>query len=155
MQPGRPGRDGGRMRSADACGKGILEGGYPRPQGQLAGAQHLEDELLLACADDWLGERDHTRVRAGCSAYSNESTSASHEAAMMFSLTPIEPHESRPSEVSSSTRVTASVPFDSSRIRTLKLTSSMSFRCGWISPIAERSARSRAWTGPLPSAVRT
>ena len=51
--------------------------------------------------------------------------------------------------------MTASVPLSSSRMRTLKLTSSMSARCGWTSPIAARSARSSALTGPLPSAVCT
>ena len=74
---------------------------------------------------------------------------------MTFSETPIEPHTSWPSEASSSTRVTASVPFVSSRMRTLKLTSPVSSSSGWLSPIAERSALSSAWTGPLPSPVRT
>ena len=93
--------------------------------------------------------------RPGCMPYSSESTSASHEAAITFSETPIVPHTSCPSEASISTRVIAPVPFVSSRMRTLKLTSSMSRRCGWISPIASRSAASSACTGPLPSAVRT
>ncbi len=93
--------------------------------------------------------------RSPCMPYSSESTSASQEAAIRFSETPIEPHTSWPSEASISTRVTAPVPLRSSRMRTLKLTSSMSRRCGWISPIASRSARSSACTGPLPSAVRT
>ena len=74
---------------------------------------------------------------------------------MMFSDTPIEPQTSPPSEESRSTRVIAPVPLRSSRMRTLKLTSSMSLRCGWISAMAARSARSSACTGPLPSAVRT
>ena len=38
---------------------------------------------------------------------------------MMFSETPIEPHDSWPSEESSSTLVTAPVPWWESRIRTL------------------------------------
>ena len=38
---------------------------------------------------------------------------------MMFSETPIEPHSRSPSEESSSTRVTAPVPWCSSRMRTL------------------------------------
>ena len=63
---------------------------------------------------------------------------------MTFSETPIEPHTSWPSEASISTRVIAPVPLASSRMRTLKLTSSMSRRCGWISPIASRSAVSSA-----------
>ena len=86
---------------------------------------------------------------------SSESTSASQLASIMFSDTPMAPQVSLPSLASSRTRVTAPVPFVSSRIRTLKLTSSMSRRCGYVSPIAARSALSRAWTGPLPSAVRT
>ena len=45
---------------------------------------------------------------------------------MMFSDTPIDPQVSRPSLASSSTRVTAAVPFTSSRMRTLKFTSWMS-----------------------------
>src|SRR5213076_2101538 len=155
VQASRPGGDRARVRHPEPCRERLLERRHARPERELPGAQHLEHELLLARADDGLGEWDHTRSRAGCSAYSSESTSASHEAAMMFSLTPIEPHESVPSEASRSTRVTAPVPLVSSRMRTLKLTSSMSFRCGWISPIASRSARSSAWTGPLPSAVRT
>ena len=55
----------------------------------------------------------------GWKAYSSESTSASQEASMMFSETPIVPHSRSPSEESSRTRVTASVPWVSSRIRTL------------------------------------
>ena len=71
---------------------------------------------------------------------------------MTFSLTPIAPHDSCPSVVSSSTRVTASVPFASSRMRTLKFVSSTS---GQVAPSAWRSAWSSALTGPLPSAVQT
>ena len=52
-------------------------------------------------------------------AYSSESTSASQEASMMFSETPIEPHDSWPSAESSRTRVTAPVPWCESRMRTL------------------------------------
>ena len=48
--------------------------------------------------------------RPGCIPYSSESTSASQEAAIRFSETPIEPHTSWPSEASISTRVTAPVP---------------------------------------------
>ena len=55
----------------------------------------------------------------GWKAYSRESTRASHEASMMFSETPIDPQETCPSEESSRTRVTASVPWCASRIRTL------------------------------------
>ena len=55
----------------------------------------------------------------GWKAYSSESTSASQEASMMFSETPIVPHSRSPSEESSRTRVTAPVPWVSSRIRTL------------------------------------
>ena len=55
----------------------------------------------------------------GWKAYSSESTSASQEASMMFSETPIVPHSRSPSEESSRTRVTAPVPWSSSRIRTL------------------------------------
>ena len=63
--------------------------------------------------------RRRRRRRCGWNAYSSESTSASHEASMMFSETPIEPHSRWPSEESSRTRVTAPVPWCSSRIRTL------------------------------------
>ena len=52
-------------------------------------------------------------------AYSSESTRASQEASMMFSETPIVPHSRSPSAESSRTRVTAPVPCDSSRMRTL------------------------------------
>ena len=51
-----------------------------------------------------------SRVRSGWKAYSSESTSASHEASMMFSETPIEPHSRSWSVESSSTRVIAPVP---------------------------------------------
>src|SRR6478672_7061400 len=124
MQTGGPGRNRRGVRRAHPRGERLLERRRPRAERELPGAQHLEHELLLARTDDRLRERDHTRVRAGCSAYSSESTSASQDAAMMFSLTPIEPHEPWPSEVSSRTRVTASLPFVSSRMRTLKLTRS-------------------------------
>ena len=60
----------------------------------------------------------HSALR-GWNAYSSESTSASQEASMMFSETPIVPHSRSPSEESSRTRVTAPVPWLSSRIRTL------------------------------------
>ena len=88
-----------RTRPRMACGaptraaNASSNAGTRGPSDSWPGAQHLEHELLLARADDGLGERDHTRSRAGCSAYSSESTSASHDAAMMFSLTPIEPHD--------------------------------------------------------------
>ena len=100
---------------------------------------------LLRLAEHRPRERDLLRVaHAGgpeSMPRSSESTSASQEAATTFSETPIEPHTALPSEESSSTRVTAPVPLSSSRMRTLKLTSSMSARCGWTSPIAARSAR--------------
>ena len=146
-----------------------------RPQRQLARAQHLDDRVAppprpgpvwragsarrsrrLAAGRDGARALPVPRgLRPGCMPYSSESTSASQEAAIRFSETPIEPHTSCPSEASISTRVTAPVPWLSSRIRTLKLTSSMSRRCGCSSPIASRSAASSAFTGPLPSAVRT
>ena len=87
--------------------------------------------------------------RPTCMPCSSESTSASQDASIMFSETPIEPHTSSPSDESSSTRVTAPVPFVSSRMRTLKLTRSISRRCGWISPRASRSARSSALHGAV------
>ncbi len=74
---------------------------------------------------------------------------------MTFSCTPVEPQTSVPSEASMNTRVTASVPCVSSRMRTLKFTSSTLARCGWTCTIAARSAASSALTGPLPSAVVT
>ncbi len=52
-------------------------------------------------------------------AYSMESTSASSEAVMMFSLTPTVPHSRLPSVLWMSTRVLAPVPATPSRIRTL------------------------------------
>ena len=65
-------------------------------------------------SDAWVGG-----VACGWNAYSSDSTSASHDASMMFSETPIVPHSAWPSEESSSTRVTAPVPWCSSRMRTL------------------------------------
>ena len=147
---------------------GLLELRHARAERELPGAQHLDHGALLRLAEHRPGERDRLArplrparrepagrwpscdrrrvaavapaARPGCIPYSSESTSASQEAAIRFSETPIEPHTSCPSEASISTRVTAPVPFVSSRMRTLKLTSSMSRRCGWISPIASRSA---------------
>ncbi len=51
--------------------------------------------------------------------YSSASTSASHEASMMFSETPTVPQLCSPSPDSMSTRVIAAVPFFSSSTRTL------------------------------------
>ena len=59
------------------------------------------------------------RLSSRRSLYSIESTSACHDASMMFSATPTVPHVSSPSPDVISTRVCAAVPFDSSRIRTL------------------------------------
>ena len=53
------------------------------------------------------------------SLYSIESTSACHEASMMFSATPTVPQVSSPSPDVMRTRVLAPVPIDSSRMRTL------------------------------------
>ncbi len=94
------------------------------PEREPARAQHLEHELLLAPAQLRPGQRDLLVVGSGAhvcgwKAYSSESTSASQEASMMFSETPIVPHSRSPSEESSSTRVIASVPWVSSRMRTL------------------------------------
>jgi hypothetical protein len=62
----------------------------------------------------------HTRrLSSRRNLYSIESTSACHDASMMFSATPTVPHVSSPSPDVISTRVCAAVPFDSSRIRTL------------------------------------
>src|SRR3954469_9483533 len=151
------------MRDAETRREGLLEANEHRPERQAAGAQHLEHELLLALPDDGLRERDHGEVarrarewcaRPGSMPASRESTSASQLASITFSETPIAPQVSVPSEASRRTRVMAPVPFVSSMMRALKLTSSMSRRCGKRSPIALRSALSSAFTGPLPSAVR-
>ena len=115
--------------------KRALEALAHRPEREPARAQHLEDELLLARAEVWLREWDRlglavrsrreppypplSALARGWKAYSSESTRASQEASMMFSETPIVPHSRSPSEESSRTRVTASVPWVSSRIRTL------------------------------------
>src|SRR4051812_31339624 len=155
------------MPRAEPLRECFLELRQARPERQVARAQHLEHELLLALPDDrpccgyheapGAGVAERPRecsLRPGSMPASSESTSASQLASITFSDTPIEPHVSTPSEESSSTRVTAPVPFFSSRMRTLKLTSSMSRRCGYCSPIALRRAASSACTGPLPSAVR-
>ena len=65
------------------------------------------------------GVSDQPRLSSLRSLYSIESTSACHDASMMFSATPTVPHVSSPSPDVISTRVCAAVPFDSSRIRTL------------------------------------
>ena len=118
----RGNRDG--VGDPQVVGEGALEALLHRPERQPAGPQHLEHQLLLALADDGLRERDRpldrvpqltparraerSRRAAGVprwNAYSSESTSASQDASMMFSETPIEPHESVPSAESSRTRV--------------------------------------------------
>src|SRR4051812_24076746 len=107
----------------------------------MPGAQHLEHGGLLEIADDRPRDRDHfttpaPRALAGLGAArepgdaeiprcdlsmpaSSESTSASHEASMTFSCTPIAPQVDVPSDASRSTRVVAPVAFHSSRMRTL------------------------------------
>ena len=71
----------------------------------------------------WADFGTHSHVfgpsAGGWKAYSRESTRASQEASMMFSETPIVPHSRLPSAESSRTRVTAPVPWASSRMRTL------------------------------------
>ena len=81
----------------------------------------LEDRLLLGVAEQWPSERDRLAhgVGRGSMPRSSDSTSASQEAAITFSDTPIVPQTSLPSEASIRTRVTAAVPFASSTMRTL------------------------------------
>src|SRR5262249_14993692 len=90
--------------------------------------------------------------RPGCVAYSSESTSAYQDAAITFSETPIEPHRWWPSEASSSTRVIASVPFVSSRMRTLKLTRAVSAAWGVGSAGAGGRRLATRGGGPFPPA---
>src|SRR5579863_1964308 len=133
MKPGRATRHGAGKRGSDPLGKALLKPREERPERQLTAAQHGEHGLLLGLAEDRPRQRDLLRAHSGGPASIprwRESTSASQEAATMFSDTPIDPHTSLPSEESSRTRVTAPVPLSSSRMRTLKLTSSMSARCG-------------------------
>ena len=92
--------------------KSRLEARQHRAEREHARAQHLEDELLLALAEDRPRERyplgaaqaspdrrrrgvrrSRPRPPRGWKAYSSESTSASHEASMTFSETPIELHD--------------------------------------------------------------
>jgi hypothetical protein len=58
VQAGRPGRDGRRVGDAEPAGERLLERGHPRAERELARAEHLEHELLLALAEDGPGERD-------------------------------------------------------------------------------------------------
>ena len=130
VQPRGAGRDGAGVRRAHARGERLLEGGHARPEREVPGAQDLGDRGLLLGAEDRPRERDHeaagaTTPRRACDARpgsipaSSESTSASQDASMTFSWTPMAPHVSVPSEASSSTRVTAPVALNSSRMRTL------------------------------------
>ena len=96
-----------------------LEALAGRAQREPAGAQHLQHQLLLAGAEIGLGQRNLLDAVPHWKAYSSESTSASQEASMMFSETPIVPHSRSPSAESRRTRVTAPVPWSSSRMRTL------------------------------------
>ena len=118
--------DRDRVLDPQPLGEGPLEALAHRPEREASRAQHLERQLLLALAEVGPGQRDRLVVGCGAGsstcgwkAYSSESTSASQEASMMFSETPMVPHSRSPSEESSRTRVTASVPWVSSRIRTL------------------------------------
>src|SRR6185437_409402 len=118
-------------------GEKRLELGELGTEGEPPRAQHLDHGPLLLRAQDRLGQRDLLGAhcaspgagtalalsprspsgrRPGCMPYSSESTSASHDAAIRFSETPIDPHTSCPSEASMSTRVTAPVPWLSSRM---------------------------------------
>ena len=119
------------------------------------------DRVLLGLAEDGLRERDLVlrgaltpAARPACRARASRRALPGGRDDVLGDADRA-PHLASPSEASSSTRVTAPVPLFSSRMRTLKLTSSMSARCGWTSPIAARSARSSALTGPLPSAICT
>ena len=101
-----------------------------RPERRTSSASSSSRSPILGCASgigsvSWAG-RPSARPAyfalsssRGWKAYSSESTSASQEASMMFSETPIVPHSRSPSEESRRTRVTAPVPWLSSRIRTL------------------------------------
>ena len=108
------------------------------PRDEAAGTKGVENELFFACPDRadaregsrWTCIGPRALAPGGSIPASSESTSASQLASMMFSETPMAPQVSWPSVVSSSTRVTAPVPLRSSRMRTLKFTSSMSRRCG-------------------------
>src|SRR5438105_3362033 len=131
MEPGRAARHSARKRRADSSGECSLKFAQQRPKCQLAGAKRSHDARLLLGADHRPGERKPifgglaheagavvprpARRSTRNIPYSSESTSASQEDSMMFSDTPIVPHTSSPSEVSSSTRVTAPVHFVSSR----------------------------------------
>ena len=101
-----PRGDRHRVVDPEPAGEGALEALQHRPEREPARAQDLEHQLLLARAEVGPGERDllgcHRRTpgcasrrACGWNAYSSESTSASHEASMMFSETPIVPHDSR------------------------------------------------------------
>ena len=122
VKGGRPARDRDRVPDPEPLGEPALEALDHRAQREPARAQDLEHQLLLARVDLRAGERDRVGFRPfahSWKAYSSESTSASQEASMMFSETPIVPHSRSPSEESSRTRVMAPVPWLSSRIRTL------------------------------------
>ena len=91
-----PGGHRDRVRDAEMVGEGALEPLLHRPEREPPRPQDLEHQLLLALAEDRLGQGDplghETRACCGWKAYSSESTRASHEASMMFSDTPMEPH---------------------------------------------------------------
>ena len=58
VQAGGAGRDGARVRGADARGEGRSNAPSIGPERQPARSQHLEHELLLALADHGPGERE-------------------------------------------------------------------------------------------------
>ena len=108
----RAARHRDRVLDPEPGGELALEALAHRPERQPAGAQHLEHQLLLARRRSRAAPAGSARShRRGWKAYSSESTSASQEASMMFSETPIVPHSRSPSAESSSTRVTAPVPW--------------------------------------------
>ena len=119
VQGGGAAGDHDRVLDPEPGGELALEALAHRAQREPAGAQHLQHQLLLARADLRPRKLNLLDLLAHWNAYSSESTSASQEASMMFSETPIVPHSRPPSAESSRTRVTAPVPWASSRIRTL------------------------------------
>src|SRR5579871_1946441 len=116
MQTGGATRDRTGERRPEPVRKGAFEGRQERAERQALGAQNLEDPRALELPEHRGGERDrvlrhpsraHEAERSGarsiaslrpdCIPYSSESTSASQEASMTFSETPIEPHTCSPS----------------------------------------------------------
>ena len=181
VKPGRAARDCARVGDAEPLGEGRSNSGTRGPSESWPDRRTSATAALLGVAEDRPRQRDlvggrrarrRSRARARAQPLGLRGRGRPAAPRLLGVLQRVDerlprggdhvlgdadraPHVLAVGGVDQHARGRRRVPCVSSRIRTLKLTSSMSARCGWISLIAARSAASSALTGPLPSAVRT